>query len=854
MTHINQLAPAVSVADTDQIPICQNGITRSATRAQILAGVQAQLALTSGTVLGRAGRGTGAPESITVGANLALAGGVLSAAAAPFDISALPQAASPNPADLIPISRGGSNVAVSYSELMAGIAAVPNIIASGVVATASGATATRSLAHFLADAVAVEAFGAAGDGATDDTAAFAAALADGQPIRLGPKTYIVNGQWTITGSAVAMIGVPGKTVLRRLTQTGNGAWISIQSSLFRADCIIFDAHRTGVYENSWGVLVAPSCLDSEFTSCVFTGSGGATLGCGLTIQASDPAPVRHVLRACEASNNAGHGIWVQAVEGVQIIACRAHGNGGYGITIDYTDPAFVQKLHLCQVIACEAWGNQRGISVGNFNATNTTLPIWGNANPDAISILIAENNCHDNSVYGIAASGRALSVQSNLLTNNGTSGGGAGIVANVSYSLVAGNMITGTSQFGIDAGGSIDSDIARNYINGTVHGINPGGSVNMRIAGNWVQECTGWAIVVNNVESDGAGNNFGLACNTMAITDNWICFAIGNGGGGVLLLDGPQSVLVARNSFVGIGAATIYQCLWANTDTVTIEGNTWNFQQRMVCNPAAIGGVQQIAYPDMLDGFMITAAAAPVQSMVSLRQKATAGQITFIKVINGGIGYTGATVTVSGSGSGSGAMASAIVSGGAVIGVAVTDPGSGYVANGSAASAVITGDGTGATAAAFVGLPVPEERRIRLRCNCSVIFTRIGSSPFQENWTRFDMMVPANAEVEWIGTWGGWCSASAPLADYLRFAGDGSLAMCTLNNADIWIRPNGSGHLRVTSDAEPAGITSSIGRGSPLGVLSAPPGSDYRNLNGGAGSTLWIKQSGTDASGWAAIG
>jgi len=103
------------------------------------------------------------------------------------------------------------------------------------------------------------------------------------------------------------------------------------------------------------------------------------------------------------------------------------------------------------------------------------------------------------------------------------------------------------------------------------------------------------------------------------------------GGGGVLLLDGPQSVLVARNSFVGIGAATIYQCLWANTDTVTIEGNTWNFQQRMVCNPAAIGGVQQIAYPDMLDGFMITAAAAPVQSMVSLRQKATAGQITLVR-------------------------------------------------------------------------------------------------------------------------------------------------------------------------------------------------------------------------------
>lgn len=103
------------------------------------------------------------------------------------------------------------------------------------------------------------------------------------------------------------------------------------------------------------------------------------------------------------------------------------------------------------------------------------------------------------------------------------------------------------------------------------------------------------------------------------------------------------------------------------------------------------------------------------------------------------------------------------------------------------------------------------------------------------------------------GTWGAWHAASAPLADYLQFAGDGSLAVRTLNNADIWVRPNGTGAFRLTSDSEPTGITSSIGRGSPAGVVSAPPGSDYRNLNGGAGSTFWIKQNGNDASGWIAV-
>ena len=97
-------------------------------------------------------------------------------------------------------------------------------------------------------------------------------------------------------------------------------------------------------------------MNSEFNRCVFTGSGGATLGSGLTIQASDPAVVQHVLSSCEAYNNVGNGIWVQAVRGVLILACRAHDNGGYGIVIDYTDSNFVQKMHLCQVIGCEILG------------------------------------------------------------------------------------------------------------------------------------------------------------------------------------------------------------------------------------------------------------------------------------------------------------------------------------------------------------------------------------------------------------------------------------------------------------------------------------------------------------------
>ena len=42
------------------------------------------------------------------------------------------------------------------------------------------------------------------------------------------------------------------------------------------------------------------------------------------------------------------------------------------------------------------------------------------------------------------------------------------------------------------------------------------------------------------------------------------------------------------------------------------------------------------------------------------------------------------------------------------------------------------------------------------------------------------------------------------------------------------------------------------GTGSPEGAVTAPVGTLYINLSGGAGSTLWVKETGTGNTGWAA--
>jgi hypothetical protein len=758
MPTIDQLDAAQAAADTDELMASQGGASRRVTRAQLVAGLQPQTVLAQGQLLGRASAGSGVPEPIALGANLTLSGATLSAAASPFVVSGLPHGASPAPADMVPIGQGGTNAAIPYAQFMAGLATLPAANVSALQITPTGAAVPRSLADLASDAVAVESFGAKGDGVTDDSAAFAAALAAGRPVRLGARTYVVNGQWTITTPGAVLFGVAGQSVLKRGAQAG-GAWIAVQASGFAADGVIFDANRAAVGGDSWGVLVAAGCTQSSFHRCAFRNASGAVLGSGLAYSASDPTVCAHVVQDCEFSGNAAHGVWVQACAGVQLLGCRAHDNAQFGINVDFNDPSFAQKAHLVQVSGCRAWNNLRGIAIGNFNATNQQPPVWGNANPDARAVLVSGNICHGNTLYGISASGYGLLIEGNLLSDNGsTANGGAAILANVSSSRIADNMVTGAAGYGIDCGGSIASEVSSNRITGAYFGINCGGSTAVRLHSNTLQDCVAWAIVANNVESDGEGHSFGVACTGLAITENWIGLSAA-AMGGIWLHDGPSAVTVARNLFVGSNDAVLGKCLWAGTDSVLIEGNRWNASGRFTCNPITAGDLQQVVFPDIADAILLTSAPSAVQSMVSAYQAATSDQLVFARVTAGGAGYTTATVTPGGSGHG--AAARAIIFDGAIIGIEIISPGIGYGPLGTPIPLAISGDGSGAAATATAGVPLPEERALRVHCNLPVIFARVGSNPFQENWTFTDLAVPAFGDVDWTVLFGAWRAARA---------------------------------------------------------------------------------------------
>src|ERR1700733_12834101 len=107
MPTIDELAPATAAADSDELPVSQNLITRKITRAQVLAGVQAQLSIPAGTILGRISAGLGSPETIAIGNYLSFTAGTLSAMGAPYSVAMLPSGLVPSAADLVPLGQQG---------------------------------------------------------------------------------------------------------------------------------------------------------------------------------------------------------------------------------------------------------------------------------------------------------------------------------------------------------------------------------------------------------------------------------------------------------------------------------------------------------------------------------------------------------------------------------------------------------------------------------------------------------------------------------------------------------------------------------------------------------------------------
>jgi parallel beta-helix repeat protein len=824
MPTIDDLPAAVSVSDGDELIVSQSDVARKATRAQMLSGVQPALAIASGTLLGRLSPGIGAPESIALGANLTIGNGALSAPA-PFVIAGLTNGGAPAAADQVPIAQGGQNAQIAYAAFLSGLSALPGISGSNLTAVANGGTYTRPIADYLGDALSIESFGAAGDGITDDTDAFIAALATGRPLRLDGRVYIVNGALNFAVTA-AVLGVPGSTVIRRATLVSPTSWISVTSPAFQATGVIFDAGAlTGA--DMPAVAVGLACLSATFTACSFINAVGPTQGSGLSVSVATGAVCQLV--QCGFESNGLHGVDAAGTGILTTDGCVAAGNGGCGIRVE----AGVG----CAIRTCQCTANSLGVSIGN----------WGTgAAPQQLgpSCVVAENICNGNSDWGIAIAAGGALVTGNTMQGNGTVMPGGGLLARLAASRVGDNIIT-QGATGIDARGCWGSLLTGNHVSNASTGISAGGSQNMDISGNTLLTNV-WALHVSAIEP--ALSN--VPTGPLSITSNWIGFTTAQGGG-IAVLDAAQGIAIVGNDINGWGSAIVNQAIWLHSDAAILRDNRWNNQSQYAVQANPVAGLQALVVPDVADDVLVTSAAAPIASVLTNHQADTLGEVLYVKVTNGGAGYTQAQVALSGSGAG--AAAAAIIANGQVVWIVVTNAGSGYGPIGSAVNVSILGDGTGALATACAGLPVIEGRRVRLNCNCQVQLSLSGSSPAQQSWTEYASTIPAFGAAELEGVFGGWHAVSFPPVDYLAPTGNGGVVLQSVGGGNVVLRPASGGALHLASGTEAVGCTSSVGRGSPLGSVAAPPGSDFRNLNGGAGNTFWIKQENSDATGWIAV-
>jgi len=104
MTTIAQLPAATSVGLSDLLPLSQSGVLYSVSVSQLTANLQPLLDVPTGDLLGRNSIGAGAPESVSLGAGLLLAAGVLSADGG--DHAGFPVQATMSLSDNLVISNG----------------------------------------------------------------------------------------------------------------------------------------------------------------------------------------------------------------------------------------------------------------------------------------------------------------------------------------------------------------------------------------------------------------------------------------------------------------------------------------------------------------------------------------------------------------------------------------------------------------------------------------------------------------------------------------------------------------------------------------------------------------------------
>lgn len=344
------------------------------------------------------------------------------------------------------------------------------------------------------DIVSARAYGATGDGTTDDTTAIQTALtaAAGKMLYIPPGTYIVTsalrpasnttifgagmGATTLkrtavsTGFIINPANTASRIAIRDLTVDGNYPTNAVNSNAeitansctdFLLDCVEVRAH------NSIGINAAGTSV--RIRNCVMRGPASATVGASFGIWLDAASSLDVLIDGCD----------------IQDYRLNAIYGGGIGL----------------RIVNCYFAGNHRQTSVGGGQIA------WG---PSTLSGHLVQGN-HFGAGGGTVTSGLEID--------------------NVDDLIVADNFITSQGNYGIILQGGANVVLSGNTIKNSVlgYGINVGPGVSQfRLVGNRCYDDQGvktqaWGISIEAGASDNyaiVGNDVRGNVNTAGLIDN----------------------------------------------------------------------------------------------------------------------------------------------------------------------------------------------------------------------------------------------------------------------------------------------------------------------------------------------
>ena len=556
--------------------------------------------------------------------------------------------------------------------------------------------------------------------ATDVTTYVQAALtaATGRKLVFNAGTYIVTAINGVDNIDIIGEGNGATVLTRKASSAGNASILTFSGkSGFSVSGLTLDGNKA-LQANAAHSCTITGCSDFTVEDCTFLNAksvGG--FGVGLAVVSCNTANKMAKISRCTVSGNDAQGILIKSCLGLSVTENLVTSNGGDGISLaDYTfpPPANAQTQITISGNQCHANGNSGITAAGYFTGGVLGTPIYG-PNSASSFILIENNICGANEYYGIAWQGAYGAVEGNTCYTNGGVGFGAGILFNGLASTCDGNSVYNNEIWGIDAGGSYHSTVSDNacFANGEV-GINMGSSVDCICSGNQIVLTGSDAdagITMPGIDGDGATPFPTVGAGTV-ISGNKIVLNGHVGTRGITVTRDYRNAVVRGNVVSGATAAN--QAYIFEVDRITVADNVDAYM--FDATGQQLAGVASAA-PMIIPDHIEVATVSGTTNITNIRtysQNVYAGKVRDVRISAQGTGYSTSSLPTIGfsGGGGTGAAATAEVdNGGRVVGVIMTNNGSGYTSTPTVS--ITGGGGSGAAGTALVGCNNANGRKLQ---------------------------------------------------------------------------------------------------------------------------------------------